>query len=285
MVWVSLFCFSPLFTYFLSFFLIFYSLHHLCNCGLEISGYSLKSEWLSRDWVRNSKVGCWCRSVGIKNVVLPQSTFPISWFPHRNEGVQHSLAIVRKSCPSGLSIIVLLCAGVWASQLKKNPTTLLLSHHSGSTHFKEAWRYLRAKAYFVLLGNLFSIPGCCLICWELGCFVRLPALGCRYPGWALSVVVLPRNHLLLLLRVRELIKLVRVWRDTYPTRRDTRLGSRERDEIFRHFFFIYFFLFFSQWWKTHCIVKIVFHSAEKQKLQKNVGAFWNQLILYEMKRF
>lgn len=42
------------------------------------------------------------------------------------------------------------CAGFIA---KKNPTGFLLSHHSGSMHFKEARRYLRARAYFVLLGN------------------------------------------------------------------------------------------------------------------------------------
>ncbi len=29
--------------------------------------------------------------------------------------------------------------------------------------------------------------------------------------------------------------------------------------------------------------KIVFYSTEKHKMQKNVGAFWNQLILYEIK--
>ncbi len=29
--------------------------------------------------------------------------------------------------------------------------------------------------------------------------------------------------------------------------------------------------------------KIVFYSTEKHKMHKNVGAFWNQLILYENK--
>ncbi len=199
-----------LFSFFLSYFL-------LSSPSLQLwtGNFRLQPEvWVTQQRLSEKQQGRLLMQLSWnKKNVLPQRTFPISWFPHRNEGVQHSLAIVRKSCPSGLSVIVLLCAGVWASQLKR-----ILSHHSGSTHFKEAWRYLRAKAYFVLQGNLFSIPGCCLICWELGCFVRLPALGCRYPGWALSVVVLPRNHLLLLLRVRELIKLVRVWWDTYPTR-------------------------------------------------------------------
>ncbi len=49
--------------------------------------------------------------------------------------------------------------------------------------------------------------------------------------------------------------LLGVWRDTYPTRRDTRPDSRERDEIFRLF---------------------------KQNA-KNVGAFLNKLILYDIK--
>lgn len=60
---------------------------------------------------------------------LPQTTFRISWFLYRNEGLQHSSAIARKSCHSGLSVIVLLSAGVWASW-QKSHTGFLLSHHS-----------------------------------------------------------------------------------------------------------------------------------------------------------
>ncbi len=102
MVWVGLFCFSPLFTSFL-FFLSLSTISAVVDWKFPVTAWSL--EWLGRDWVRNSKADCWCRTVGIEFFFLPQSTFPISWFPHRNEGVQHSSAIVRKSCPSGLSLI------------------------------------------------------------------------------------------------------------------------------------------------------------------------------------
>lgn len=52
-------------------FFLSYSLHHPFNHGLEISGFSLKSEWLSRDWVRNGKASSWRRTVGIEFFSLP----------------------------------------------------------------------------------------------------------------------------------------------------------------------------------------------------------------------
>ncbi len=59
-----------------------------------------------------------------------------------------------------------------------------------------------------------------------------------------------------------------VWRDTYPTRCD------ETENEMR-------FLDFSLKSST-MNGKIVFYSTEKHKIQKN-GAFWNELVLYEIK--
>ncbi len=67
-------------------------------------------------------------------------------------------------------------------------------------------------------------------------------------------------------------QLVGVWRDTYSTRRDTRLGSREQDNIFLDF--LSKKILNDEMYRE----KIVFYSTEKHKMQ-----FWNQLILYENK--
>ncbi len=78
-----------------------------------------------------------------------------------------------------------------------------------------------------------------------------------------NIIIIFVNYILIYV---DSLFLLGVWQDTYPTRRDTRLGSRERDETR----FVDFFnsLLFN--WKT-------------QNAKKNVGAFWNQLILYEIK--
>lgn len=48
---------------------------HLFSLGLENSGFSLKSEWLSRDWVKNSKAGSRGRTVGIYIFFLLKARF------------------------------------------------------------------------------------------------------------------------------------------------------------------------------------------------------------------
>lgn len=134
--------------------------------------------------------------------------FHISWFLHKKEGVQHSSAILRKSCPSVLSVIVLPCAGVRGSWQKRIPLVSSCLTTLAKCILKRPDSISGREPIFVVLWNLFNIPIGSLMCWELSWFVCWPASGCKYLGWEHLIVVLPRNCMFILLKVRDLNKLI-----------------------------------------------------------------------------
>ncbi len=67
--------------------------------------------------------------------------------------------------------------------------------------------------------------------------------------------------------------LLGVWRDNYPTRRDTRLGSRERDDAR--------FLDKKKILNEIYGEKLYFIQLKNKKCNNFFGAFWYQCILYE----
>lgn len=131
--WFNWVCFASVL--FLLLFSLSHSLDHPFNHGLEISGFSLKSEWLSRDWVRNSKAFSWYHTVPSSNHVSYQLISIQEWGSPAFLSDREEILPFRPLCNCSAQC---WCVGFMAEKSHWFPFV------SPLMHFKDARRYLRA---------------------------------------------------------------------------------------------------------------------------------------------